>query len=231
MNIATGNSWTLGLCLLSISLATAGLPRAIFADTITIVSGNGPRGATDPVTQVSTDGGATFNAAYIMLFPSGNYSTIPGTQWIAFNSFGNGLTYTDMWFRITFQLPAGFSNPQLSLAVFADNVATGYLDGVEIGGQPFLETYANFQSPASTFTTSNAGLFHVGQNVLAFDVYNFNDPSGLDYQATITFVPEPSSAVLVGGSLFGCLLLRRKKPDFRQAANGVTEMLDYESNA
>ena len=30
--------------------------------------------------------------------------------------------------------------------------------------------------PASVFTTSNPGLFQVGQNFLAVDLYNFTDP-------------------------------------------------------
>ena len=64
------------------------------------------------------------------------------------------------------------------------------------------------------FTTSNPGQFQVGQNFLTIDLYNFTDPSGVDFKATITFVPEPSSFLLVGGSLLGGLFVFRKRPVF-----------------
>ena len=193
-------------CLVLLLLATLCLPPAIHADTITIVSGNGSVGSADSVVQVSTDGGATYNPATIIPTDS-HYSVIPGTQWLAFNSTGFGLQNTDMLFRVAFTLPAGFSSPQLSLSVFADNVATGILNNVIFGGQPFIQNEINFTNPPSVFTTSNPGLFQVGQNFLAVDLYNFTDPSGVDFKATITFVPEPSNFLLLGG-----LLMRRKKP-------------------
>ena len=79
--------------LLPLLLATLCLPPAIFANTITIVSGNGSIGSADPVVQVSTDNGATYNPATIV--PTNpNYNVIPGTQWLAFNSSGFGLQNT-----------------------------------------------------------------------------------------------------------------------------------------
>jgi hypothetical protein len=197
--------------LLPLLLAILCLSPAIFANTIAIVSGNGSIGSADPVVQVSTDSGATYNPATIIPTDS-HYSVIPGTQWLAFNSSGFGLQNTDMLFRVAFTLPADFSSPQLSLSVFADNVATGILNGVIFGGQPFAQIYENFTNPPSVFTTSNAGLFQVGQNFLTVDLYNFTDPSGVDFKATITFVPEPSSFLLVAGTLLGGLLVLRKRP-------------------
>jgi len=119
-----------------------------------------------------------------------------------------------MLFRVAFTLPAGFSSPQLSLSVFADNVATGILNGVIFGGQPFIQDQSNFTNPPSVFTTSNPGQFQVGQNFLTVYLYNFSDPSGLDFKATVTFVPEPSTYLLVGGTLFTGLLVLRKRPVF-----------------
>lgn len=197
-------------CLILLLLATLCLSPSIFANTLTIASGNGSVGSADSVVQVSTDGGATYNPATIIPTDS-HYSVIPGTQWLAFNSSGFGLQNTDMLFRVAFTLPAGFSSPQLSLSVFADNVATGILNGVIFGGQPFIQDQSNFTNPPSVFTTSNAGLFQVGQNFLTVDLYNFTDPSGVDFKATIMFVPEPSSFLLVGGSLLGGLLVFRKR--------------------
>jgi hypothetical protein len=102
----------------------------------------------------------------------------------------------------------------LSLSVFADNVATGILNGVIFGGQPFIQDQSNFTNPPSVFTTSNAGLFQAGQNFLTVYLYNFSDPSGVDFKATVTFVPEPSTYLLVGGSLLGGLLVRKKRSSF-----------------
>jgi hypothetical protein len=201
--------------LLPLLLATLCLPPAILADTITIVSGNGSIGSSDPVVQVSTDSGATYNPATIIPTDS-HYSVIPRTQWLAFNSSGFGLQNTDMLFRVGFTLPAGYSSPQLSLSVFADNVATGILNGVIFGGQPFAQIYENFTNPPSVFTTSNPGQFQVGQNFLTVYLYNFTDPSGVDFKATITFVPEPSTFVLVGASLLGGFLILRKRSGFER---------------
>jgi hypothetical protein len=197
--------------LLPLLLATLCLPPAVFADTITIVSGNGTIGSADSLVQVSTDSGATYSPATIIPTDS-HYSVIPGTQWLAFNSSGFGLQNTDMLFRVGFTLPAGFSSPQLSLSVFADNVATGILNGVIFGGQPFIQDASNFTNPPSVFTTSNPGQFQVGQNYLTVYLYNFTDPSGVDFQATITFVPEPSTYLLVGGTLLAGLFVLRKRP-------------------
>ena len=199
--------------LLPLLLITLCLPSAIFANTITIVSGNGTVGSPDSLVQVSTDSGATYNSATIIPTDS-HYSVIAGTQWLAFNGSGFGLQNTNMLFRVPFTLPAGFSSPQLTLSVFADNVATGILNGVIFGGQPFIQDASNFTNPPSVFTTSNPGQFQVGQNYLTVYLYNFTDPSGVDFKATITFVPEPSTCPLVGGTLFTGLLALRKRPVF-----------------
>ena len=215
MKTSLHNSWKLCVSALLIPLATAYSLSSASADTITLVSGGGGAvGSADPITQVSTNRGATYQAAIIIPpvhIGTAYYDTIPGTEWISFNSTGYGLRYTDMFFRVTFQLPVGFSNPQLSLSVFADNVATGILNGVQIGGQPFVETTQNFENPPGIFIATDPTLFQVGQNVLTIWLYNFNDPSGLDYQATVTFIPEPSTALQVGASLLGAVFLRRKR--------------------
>jgi hypothetical protein len=57
-------------------------------------------------------------------------------------------------------------------------------------------------------------VFQVGQNFLTINLYNFTDPSGVDFKATITFAPEPSSLLLVGASLLGGLFVFRKRPGF-----------------
>ena len=87
-------------------------------------------------------------------------------------------------------LPDGFSSPSLTVQVHADNVATIYLNGVQIGQQPFAETFTNFQDPPESFTVTDPSRFQAGANILEFDIYNFGGPTAFDYKATVTFTPE-----------------------------------------
>src|ERR1017187_803095 len=185
----THRLWNRLSFLLPLLLATLCSPPSTFANTITIVSGNGFIGSTDSVVQVFTDSGATYYAASIIPTDS-HYDVIPDTQWIAFNSSGFGLEDTDMLFRVAFTLPPGYFRPRLSVSVFADNVAKGVLNGVAFGSQPFIEKERNFINPPTKLATSNPRLFHVGQNFLTISLHNFTDPSGLDFKATIAFIPD-----------------------------------------
>jgi hypothetical protein len=182
-----------------------------FADTITLISGNGPIGSADPANVFSLNGGASFQPAIVMQ-PNGNYSILPGSQWISVSQFGFGAPNTTTLYRTSFTLPAGFSSPSLQINVFADNAATVLLNGFQFGQQPQIESFVNFQNPASTFTISDASHFQVGVNLLDIQVRNFNEPSGLDYSATLTFVPEPSTAIqCIVGLLAMALVIRGKR--------------------
>jgi PEP-CTERM motif/Beta-galactosidase second all-beta domain len=178
------------------------------AATQTLISGNGPIGSTDPLNSYSTDGGATFHDAFIITGAS-NYDTIPGTKWISVSSSGFGPSNTSVLFRTSFVLPAGFTDPSLEILVHADNVATVFLNGFQFGQQPFVEDAANFTNPRSIFTITDPLDFQAGNNVLDIEVYNFNNPLGLDYQATI--IPEPSTMSLFGLGIVGLLAVGRRR--------------------
>ena len=197
-------------CLFAVWLTFLGGTSRGITITNTLISGNGPIGSPDPANNYSLNGGATFQPA-IVSTPTGNYDVIPGTGWISVSMNGSGAAFTTTLYRTTFVLPAGFSSPSLQINVFADNAATVFLNGVQFGQQPQIETFANFQNPASTFTTSNAVNFQVGVNLLDIKVLNFGEPSGLDYSATLTFVPEPSTVMQCVVGLLGLGLVMRGK--------------------
>ena len=166
----------------------AGTAWAETTETITLISGNGSIGSLDSANQFTADGGATWQQAYIVA-PHSEYHVIPGTQYINRNPDLSGPLFAATRYRTSFELPAGFSEPALTVDVHADNVATVFLNGVQIGQQPFVETAFNFRDPASSFTTADPSLFVTGTNVLEFEIYNFNGQTAFDYQATVSFNP------------------------------------------
>jgi hypothetical protein len=162
--------------------------------TVVAKSGNGAIGTTDPLVLFSTDGGTTFTQQAFIVEgePPGDfgYDLIPDTQYVAINPdrsapstpFVPG-TSIPQFFQTTFQVPQGCQGPTLTVAVHADNVATVFLNGTEIGSQPDLEDISNFQNPADLFTT--AGPFLVGVNTLTFRVGNYTNKLALDFEARI----------------------------------------------
>src|ERR1051325_9730099 len=98
--------------------------------TITLISGSGDVGSRDPTNQFTLDGGDTFEDAFII--PNCCYSIIPGTQYIGPD---NGVLNAAVRFRATFVLPQDYQDASLSVDVHADNVATVFLNGTQIGQQ------------------------------------------------------------------------------------------------
>lgn len=171
------------------SLVVAPASGAVTPSSITLVSGNGAIGSTDPATDVSLDNGTTYQPARIVR-PHPLYSVIPGTNYVSDDSAGEARQNTTTLFRTTFSLPAGFVDPSLTIDVHADNVATLRLNGAVIGQQPTAHNLANFQNPAESFSTSGPARFQEGLNTLEFSVENSYGPMGLDYLAVVTFIPN-----------------------------------------
>jgi hypothetical protein len=180
----------------------AAMPEAAITQTITLVSGNAPIGEWDLENQVSLDGGATFHDAFVIERWPTWAAPLPSSQWITGESgFEIEAPPITMLFRRPFTLPAGFRKPSFAIEVFADNHATVFLNGTEIGQQSLEgipENLQNFQEPPDTFTAP-AGLLHSGANTLTIELVNAPDgsgnPSGLDYKATITSGRRRSAGV------------------------------------
>jgi hypothetical protein len=169
--------------------ATVSVSIVAAIQTITLSSGNGAIGSRDPANQFTLDGGVNFQDAFIIV-PNPLYSIIPGTQWISSAADGNGVAFGTVRFRRSFVLPQGFHDASLSVDVHADNVASVFLNGMQIGQQPFAAILANFQDPPSTFTATDPVLFRAGTNVLEFDITNLGGPGpSFDYKAVVSFRP------------------------------------------
>ncbi|HEU4884034.1 MAG TPA: hypothetical protein VFT45_17365 [Longimicrobium sp.] len=168
--------------------AVSGGPlRAVAPVTLTLVSGAGPIGGVDAANPVSTDGGATFQPANIVVGHPSYAAPLAGSHWIApsgFVGYGQSSIY-----RATFTLPAGFAAPSLDIRVHADNYAVIRLNGNLVGSQPAAEIFPNFQDPAEGFATANPAFFLAGTNVLEIEVGNFTGPTALDYLAQVTYTP------------------------------------------
>ena len=91
-------------------------------------------------------------------------------------------------YRTQFVLPAGFSHPSLEISIHSDNVATIFLNGIQVGQQTFFETADNFSDPPEVFTVTDQSLFQAGTNTIEFYIYNFSGPTAFDYKALVSFV-------------------------------------------
>lgn len=186
------------------------------AGAIELKSGDGAIGTMDPLVDFSTNWGASFQDSYIIASHS-EYQTIAGTHWISVSSDGaTGPAFSsNILFRAVFDLPTGYSSPSFTISVHADNSARVFLNGVLIGEQEWdsMGLDQNFQGAPEVFSTSNGSLFLTGQNVLDIQLYNGLVPLGLDYLATVTFVPEPGDALILMPllALIGCGCRRAKR--------------------
>jgi hypothetical protein len=151
--------------------------------SITLISGSGPIGGRDCANLVHT----TSEPSHVVA-PHPSFNVIPGTQYINSNpNIDAGPFNSSTSYRTSFTLPVGFSNPSLTIQIHADNVATIFLNDVQIGQQTFAEIFPNFQDPPESFTATNPSLFQAGQNSLRFDIHNFRFQTAFDYKATVSF--------------------------------------------
>lgn len=176
---------TLGVLVL-IAAASSVFATMAQQSSITLISGGGP-GSRDAANQFTLDG-ENWQDSYIVT-PMPNYHILLGTRWVSATPSGHGNPFKSVRYRTTFKLPAGFSNASLYLDIHADNAATIWLNGNQIGQQIQKEIESNFQNPAEQFKTGEESHFRAGMNVLEFDIMNFNDPSGFDYRAVVYYTP------------------------------------------
>jgi Ca2+-binding RTX toxin-like protein len=188
-NVTTNQTETTGP--LSLPPAIACPPGSFVGTPIELRSGgSGSIGNRDSLNQFLS--GTTWSPAFIVSKEGAWANPIGSSQWISSDPGRRVPQSGDVWYRVSFTLPAGFSNPSLQGQIHVDNNAQIYLNpttplpnpnnqiGAVTGG-----TAPNFQDPPEAFaTTAN---FVTGTNTLYFRVSNIGGPTGLDYQATVAY--------------------------------------------
>jgi hypothetical protein len=215
----------MSLALVTAVLAGTQLPSAARAGSVTVQSDAntlaaalGPGSPSNAVIQQLNSGndtGLTYSPVLVGGF--GSFTAIPpgapaGTSVVNIAP-GDG---ESGFFKVTFTLPTGFSGASLTGVGNVDDSGTVFLNGTAISpaiGDPASLSEATNQ----TFSTSDAGLFHAGENVLLVADANLGaGPSGAAFYATVTFngsvVPEPTGLTLVGIAVLGCLRRARRRP-------------------
>lgn len=145
----------------------------------------------DPQVQSSTDGGATWQQAFIvppnMDAPQFTYDVLNGTHYVSVSCDRSAPEMAHFLFRTTFVLPATAINRCISVQVHADNAAALFLNGNPFGAQMDIEDPVNFKDPAQVYSDNNQAHFLNGVNTLSFDVHNFTSQTALDFDAAICY--------------------------------------------
>lgn len=82
--------------------------------------------------------------------------------------------------------------------------------GTGIPGSVLASAASNYQGPDKSFTANVTGLVTAGDNWLYVYTVNDQGPSGVQWDATITAVPEPTSFALFGLAMVGFARRRRR---------------------
>jgi hypothetical protein len=180
--------------VVAVVLAAAASPAS--ASSLTIRSGNGAIGTTDPAVDVVADDLAETSeprAATIVNspYPGAWAAAQPGSNWVSQSTAaaaGQSASETATY-ETTFTLPAGATSPTLSVTLHADNRAIVSLNGTVFGSQPTGCPFSNFQGAPDTFSTSTG--FVEGVNTLTITVENPTScgggPTGLNFVATVSY--------------------------------------------
>ena len=192
------------------------------ANTISIVSGDGPVGGLDEDVWVYgaavTVGAPSYPAAAVSLRQAmvinknGAWCAPPsGAGWIGVADGSQNSPPYGYKYYVDFLMPQAFLNPHISVTGAADDAADVYLNGHMVGTGFTLAIL-------KTFSYSEASWYLQGVNRLEFYLQNntfvsFN-PSGLTFSAQVIYdaVPEPSAlfTLLSGVGGLGRVMWRRR---------------------
>ncbi len=183
-----------GLVTALVSMVVYLLSAVAFAapQTLTILGAYGSPGNVDPYTEYSLDGGQTWAQAY--LYGWHPWGFVPGTNsWVNCGPSGSVCLNRSVLYRVRFNVPAGFSNPQMRFDVKADNAATIWVNGtyvtyiVGVGGTTADATVA------SAITT--------GMNEIRLKVDDWGGLAGFNYKITLNVEAPAPPSLLPGGQV------------------------------
>lgn len=113
--------------------------------------------------------------------PHSAWAVIPGTRWISATTASTNGLYC---YRYCFCLDPRFKNATLTMSLLADDAATVWLNGVQVGATP--NGWAFLNPPTQIFVT-NQSLFRPCENCIEIRVVNGGGViTGMDVSGTIT---------------------------------------------
>lgn len=186
----------LGLMTLLASLLVSILGSTALASpqTLTILGAYGSQGDTDPYTDFSLDGGTTWNPAYLSGWHPWGF--VPGTNsWINCdpNPAAAACLNRTVLYRVRFNVPSGWSSPQMQLQVKADNAATMFLNGTQIGSR--IEGVGGTTADATLNSVLQTGL-----NEIRLVVEDWGGLAGFNYRIDLNIdAPTPPTTLPGGG--------------------------------
>jgi hypothetical protein len=132
---------------------------------------------------VDPNGGSVPRPATVIT-PHPAWLTIPGTQWISAAQYGVNGTYV---YQYCFCLDPRFQGATLNLDLRADDYATVWLNGIQVGATPTSYAF-NTPQPTHVFVT-NQLLFRPCENCIEIRVTNSHGVvTGLNVAGTITAI-------------------------------------------
>ena len=111
---------------------------------------------------------------------------LSGTQWISADPSGSA-PHGEYCYETCFEL-CGCPDPTLNLSILVDDIATVYLNGIQIG-----TTCGSYLTPCVITITNQPELFRPGRNCLRIVVQNVplhNSPTGLDVQGSLATITQ-----------------------------------------
>jgi hypothetical protein len=159
--------------------------------TLTIIGAQGTIGETDPYTEFSLDKGLTWRRAF--LYGSHPWGFVDGTNsWMNCGPSGGHCLGVNVLYRVQFNLPDDFSNPQTTFQFKADNAVTIDLNNNRVG-------HIEGQGTVTGDTYSNSKLMP-GLNEVRMLLRDDGGWAGLNYKITIN-VDASSAPTLVTAPL------------------------------
>lgn len=154
--------------------------------TLTILGAQGNPGEIDPYTEFSLDNGETWSQAY--LYGWHPWGFVPGTNsWINCGPSGFECLNQKVLYRVRFNVPEDFSNPQMRFDVKADNAATIWLNGTYV-------THIVGGGGTTSDATINSAL-QSGMNEIRLLVDDWGGWAGFNYKITLN-VDAPTAPTL-----------------------------------